>query len=132
MRRPRAGLVTPHPGGPGEPSGLTTGVCLQWLHVAPTKAGESPPDSDAQKASVGRREARPRSAIASGEDTFRRRVGWPRRPLREPRKLSRFPALRSPRSGEWTLRLGMTAHPAPQRTRAAERWLRWECAVWQL
>jgi hypothetical protein len=33
MRRPRAGLVTRPPGGPGQPSaGIMTG-CLEWLHV---------------------------------------------------------------------------------------------------
>ena len=33
MRRPRAGLVTSPPGGPGQPSaGIMTG-CLEWLHV---------------------------------------------------------------------------------------------------
>jgi len=36
MRRPRAGLVTQPPGGPGQPSaGITTG-CLEWLHVTAT------------------------------------------------------------------------------------------------
>src|SRR6185312_6645615 len=33
MRRPRFGLVSRSPGGPGQPSaGITTG-CLEWLHV---------------------------------------------------------------------------------------------------
>ena len=33
MRRPRVGLVTRPPGGPGQPSaGIMTG-CLEWLHV---------------------------------------------------------------------------------------------------
>ena len=43
MRRPRAGLVTPLPGGPGQPSGLTTRACLEWLDVTRTRDGESRP-----------------------------------------------------------------------------------------
>jgi hypothetical protein len=44
VRRPRAGLVTPHPGGPGQPSAGTKTGCLQWLDVAGTKDGGSRPD----------------------------------------------------------------------------------------
>jgi hypothetical protein len=50
MRRLRAGLVTPLPGGLGSPSGPTKGDCLQWLDAARTKAGESPPDRVEPKA----------------------------------------------------------------------------------
>jgi hypothetical protein len=44
MRRPRAGLVTPLPGGLGSPSAPTMRGCLRWLDAARTKAGESWPD----------------------------------------------------------------------------------------
>ena len=50
LRRPRAGLVTSHSGGPGSPSVPTTGDCLQWLDAARTKAGESLPDRVEPKA----------------------------------------------------------------------------------
>jgi len=50
MRRLRAGLVTPLPGGPGSPSVPTTRDCLEWLDAARTKAGESPPDRVEPKA----------------------------------------------------------------------------------
>src|SRR5664280_1509877 len=44
MRRLRAGLVTPSPGGLGPPSAPTTRGRLHWLDAARTKAGESLPD----------------------------------------------------------------------------------------
>jgi hypothetical protein len=44
LRRPRAGLVPPHPGGPGQPSAGTKTGRLQWLDVAGTKGGGSRPD----------------------------------------------------------------------------------------
>ena len=44
MRRLRAGLVTPLPGGPGSPSVPTKRDCLEWLDAARTKGGESCPD----------------------------------------------------------------------------------------
>ena len=40
------GLVTLAPGGLGEPSGPTTGVCLEWLDAVRMKAGESWPDRE--------------------------------------------------------------------------------------
>jgi hypothetical protein len=43
MRRPRAGFVTPFSGGPGQPSGPTRRVCLQWLDAAAMKGGGSCP-----------------------------------------------------------------------------------------
>jgi hypothetical protein len=60
MRCPRAGLVTPHPGGPGQPSAGTKTGCLQWLDVAGTKGGGSRPDQGREERSVLRREARRR------------------------------------------------------------------------
>jgi len=47
-RRPRAGLVTPLPGGPGQPSGPTMRACLKWLDVVATKGGGSRPDRRAE------------------------------------------------------------------------------------
>jgi len=43
-RRPRAGLVTPLPGGLGSPSAPTKRGCLEWLDAARMKGGESCPD----------------------------------------------------------------------------------------
>jgi hypothetical protein len=48
LRRLRVGLVTPLPGGPGEPSDPTKGVCLEWLDAVRTKAGENRPDRGAR------------------------------------------------------------------------------------
>src|SRR5664279_3220842 len=50
MRRLRAGLVTPSPGGPGPPSAPTTRGRLHWLDAARTKAGESLPDRGPSRA----------------------------------------------------------------------------------
>ena len=48
MRRLRAGLVTPSPGGLGSPSVPTKRDCLEWLDAARTKGGESCPDRGPQ------------------------------------------------------------------------------------
>ena len=59
-RRLRAGLVTPPPGGPGQPSGPTTRVCLQWLDVAGGEGRREPPGWKGPPAfPVARPEARP-------------------------------------------------------------------------
>ena len=50
MRRLRAGLVTPSPGGLGPPSAPTTRGRLHWLDAARTKAGESLPDRGPSRA----------------------------------------------------------------------------------
>ena len=60
MRRLRAGLVTPPPGGPGPPSAPTTRGRLHWLDAARTKAGESLPDRGPGSGSVRARKLRPR------------------------------------------------------------------------
>ena len=49
MRRPRAGLVSRHPGGRGHPSAPTTRGCLRWLDAVGLKAGGSPPDKRRQR-----------------------------------------------------------------------------------
>ena len=49
MRRPRARLVTSHPGGRGHPSAPTTRGCLRWLDAVGLKAGGSPPDKRRQR-----------------------------------------------------------------------------------
>ena len=43
MRRPRIGFAGQFPGGPGQPSGPTTGVCLQWLDGAGCAGAKAPP-----------------------------------------------------------------------------------------
>jgi len=49
VRRPQAGFVTLHSGGPGSPSVPTGRDGLQWLGAAWTKAGESLPDRGAKR-----------------------------------------------------------------------------------
>ena len=75
--RPRAGLVTPHPGGPGSPSGPTTGVCLQWLDAAGTKGGESGPAQGRHEPSVPARKLRSRGQ--KSPQVERRKATRPRR-----------------------------------------------------
>src|ERR1019366_5588130 len=60
MRRPRAGLVTPLPGGPGSPSVPTKRDCLEWLDAARTKGGESCLDRGGRSPPVRARKLRPR------------------------------------------------------------------------
>ena len=60
MRRLRAGLVTPPPGGLGSPSVPTKRDCLNWLDAARTKGGESCPDQGGRSPPVRARKLRPR------------------------------------------------------------------------
>ena len=60
MRRLRAGLVTPLPGGPGPPSVPTKRDCPQGLDAARTKGGESCPDRGPGSGPVRARKLRPR------------------------------------------------------------------------
>jgi len=69
-------------GGPGQPSGPTTGACLQWLDAAETKGGGSCPDRGPRRApfppgSYGagdrnRRDGAPRGATRSKRSRDRR------------------------------------------------------------
>ena len=60
-RRLRAGLVTPSPGGPGQPSDPTMRVCLQWLDEAGGEGRREPPGWKGPPAfPVTHPEARPR------------------------------------------------------------------------
>ena len=111
MRRPRAGFVTPSPGGPGQPSaGITTG-CLRWLDAAATKGGGSCPDRGSGSGPVAARKhgARDRKAAcgaprgATPSERRRAHKKWPRRSARHP--LSRFE--RGKRQGEY----GRTRRP---------------------
>ena len=43
MRRPRAGFANLFSGGPGQPSGPTTRVCLEWLDEAGSEGWRKPP-----------------------------------------------------------------------------------------
>ena len=45
------GLASTHPGGPGQPSGPTAGVCLRWLDAAGTKGGGSRLDGGPERPS---------------------------------------------------------------------------------
>ena len=60
MRRLRAGLVTPSPGGLGQPSVPTMRDCLEWLDAARTKGGGSCPDRGRRSLPVRARKLRPR------------------------------------------------------------------------
>jgi len=120
MRRLRAGLVTPLPGGLGPPSAPTTRGRLHWLDAARTKAGESLPDRGPsrapsapgsygpgdRKAAVERREAPALPTMERGktEDWC---AAWRSTP-------SIFRGVRRrPRATG-----GKTAYPGPQRIRA--------------
>ena len=85
LRRLRAGLVTPSPGGLGSPSVPTTRDCLEWLDAARTKGGESCPDREPSRApsapgSYGpgdrnrRVERRVASVLRKGRHAARRRT----------------------------------------------------------
>ena len=86
LRRLRAGLVTPLPGGLGSPSVPTTRDCLEWLDAARTKAGESLPDRVEPKAARVR-------ARKNGPEDLKSRDGAPRGAHPSPR----VPALRQAR-----------------------------------
>src|ERR1700684_1783170 len=58
-RRPRARLVTWHPGGLGSPSAPTTGSCLQWLHGW-RRRGRKPLDRGSEELSAAHTEVRSR------------------------------------------------------------------------
>src|SRR5471032_565600 len=60
MRRLRAGLVTPLPGGLGSPSVPTKRDCLEWLDAKRMKGGESRPDKGRGIPAPPPAEARPR------------------------------------------------------------------------
>ncbi len=108
MRRLRAGLVTPPPGGLGSPSVPTKRDRLKWLDAVRTKGGESRPDRDRGISVRPRPEVRPRgqktpqwsaerrASVVAEATRLARRVGRLRRPpgVRAPRA-PRFPALRS-------------------------------------
>jgi hypothetical protein len=84
VRRLRAGLVTPSPGGLGSPSVPTTRDCLEWLDAARTKAGESLPDRGPSRApfapgSYGpgdRKAAMERREARASRQTRPRRKAW--------------------------------------------------------
>src|ERR1019366_4226212 len=124
VRRLRAGLVTPLPGGLGSPSVPTKRDCLQWLDAARTKGGESCPDQGGgsfpsapgsygpgdRKAAMERRTARTlsqRVPAPQGVETQRMRRSA-LRPLALCEGQEEGPAKRG----------RTTAYPAPPRIRA--------------
>jgi hypothetical protein len=136
VRRPRAGLVTPRSGGPGQPSAGTKTGCLEWLDVAGTKGGGSRPDQEGEEPSVPRREARrqgqkPPRRSATGRARLQRKT----RPRRKARTLRAPRGAPSPRAsrpeGKRTARLVAASRgdkpgkddgaPAPQTTGAMAR-----------
>ena len=129
-RRPRAGLVSRHSGGPGTRSGGTRtapqGACWTGTGNAPRPRKRGPGDLKSPQWSAERR----LSAIASGGDTPRKRVGRFRQPPRGAiASAPRFPALRFP-SGR---RRGNTGVPRAAKNRgddACPRLSRWQCAGW--
>ena len=109
MRRPRAGLANLHSGGPGQPSGPTMGVCLQWLDAAGTKGGGSHPDGGPERLSFppgsygagDRKAAMERREAPAFLATGARQDGKTGAPLGAP-----FPRLRGREQGK-------TADPGP-------------------
>ena len=92
MRRLRAGLVTPPPGGLGSPSGPTTRDCLRWLDAARTKGGESRPDQGlSQKPTPGPRpEARPRGTEIAAVERREAPASFTRRTRQDGRLVRRL------------------------------------------
>ncbi len=86
VRRLRAGLVTPLPGGLGSPSVPIMGDCLEWLDAARTKGGESCPDRGGRSPPVRARKLRPRGQksprwSAAGRASFAKDAHAARREL---------------------------------------------------
>jgi len=86
VRRLRAGLVTPSPGGPGSPSVPTKGDCLEWLDAARTKGGESCPGRGGRSPPVRARKLRLRGqksprCSAAGRASFAKDAHAARREL---------------------------------------------------
>ena len=145
MRRPRARLVTLRSGGPGQPSGPTTRVCLRWLDEAGSEGWRKPPARGREErlASPTRKHgardlksrrwsAERRLPVSQTGRTRLASVSGGRRPLKGSRKPLHLPALRSPRRGGM---LGRRPTRGRQRIRAmmlalarsgqARRALRW-------
>jgi hypothetical protein len=77
MRRLRAGLVTLHSGGLGQPSAGTTTGCLKWLDAVRTKAGGSLPDKEGEESSV----AHPEDTVPGTEKPQMERRKAPHTPV---------------------------------------------------
>ena len=136
MRRLRAGLVTPSPGGLGPPSAPNTRGRLHWLDAARTKAGESLPDRGAQQGLVRARKLRPRGQKSRQiSPDCASLSGWSaeRRPhLPQEGAARRIPAAPNgappPRFFEGNKKgpahgAGTTAYPAPVKNTGAGAWL---------
>ena len=125
MRRPRACLASKLPGGLGQPSGPTTGVCLQWLDgrgrrrakACRIRRAKSPPSADGSTA--------PRTEIAAVER--REAPASPATEARQDGRLVRRSVLHS--LGVRGRKRGRPAYPAPQTTGAIPHGcLKIECA----
>src|ERR1017187_2422266 len=124
MRRPRAGLVTPLPGGPGSPSVPTKRDCLEWLDAARTKGGESCPDRGGRSPPVPARKLRPRGQksprwSAAERASFAKDAHAARRELNGCPSRRSIPSVLQRDTSNARRKPGeVTAYPAPQRIRA--------------
>jgi hypothetical protein len=124
VRRLRAGLVTPSPGGPGSPSVPTKGDCLEWLDAARTKGGESCPDRGGRSPPVRARKLRPRGQksprwSAAGRASFAKDAHAARRELNGCASRRSIPSVLQRDTSNARRKPGeVTAYPAPQRIRA--------------
>src|SRR5674476_793686 len=137
MRRLRAGLVTPLPGGLGPPSAPTTRGRLNWLDAARTKAGERLPDRGPGSGPVRARKLRPRGQKSpANKPGLRKLVRVERREAPAPSEKrvrhegyrQRLTALHPLDLFEGTKkgpaqRGGKTAYPAPVKNTGAGAWL---------
>ena len=141
MRRPRIGFAGQFPGGPGQPSGPTTGVCLQWLDGAGCAGAKAPPIREAPlKGVLPSRNGRtaPGTEIAAGGapgGAFPRSQGERERSQSVPGDLriaqeasqaSAFPGALLPIWGgsTWSGRRNDRPRPGLTTNGRAERWLR--------
>src|ERR1019366_7641671 len=129
VRRLRAGLVTPLPGGPGSPSVPTMGDCLEWLDAARMKGGESRPDRGGRSPPVRARKLRPRGQksprwSAAGRASFAKDAHAARRELNGCASRRSIPSTLCEGIESARRKPGVvTAYPAPQRIRAAKLYL---------
>jgi hypothetical protein len=124
VRRLRAGLVTPLPGGLGSPSVPIMGDCLEWLDAARTKGGESCPDRGGRSPPVRARKLRPRGQksprwSAAGRASFAKDAHAARRELNGCASRRSIPSVLQRDTSNARRKPGeVTAYPAPQRIRA--------------
>src|ERR1035437_5768731 len=112
VRRLRAGLVTPLPGGLGSPSVPIMGDCLEWLDAARTKGGESCPDRGGRSPPVRARKLRTRGQKSPRWSAAGRELNGCASRRSIPSALQRGTRSARRKPGE------VTVYPEPQRIRA--------------